>query len=226
MYNSSYDPENIDKIVNEFEANNLKVDYNVMSYDIYEDANNGIVVAIPAGQPFEYYAAANYFYTDMTGYPQGYYFSLRFEGIHDYLANQTIESTADILVNNINEGMGGPVGGFYMDQDYSYSQMLDNTSSIAYIMLIGNNAFINADNITVAAVLYITLLQNEETAFYSIAELYVPIEAFTYATTYGIDCVNNYDLIPDYCDYFESYMEIICGAHLTTFANKQGYTQR
>lgn len=226
MYNSSYDPGNIDKIVNEFEANKLHVDYNVMSYDIYEDANNGIIVAIPEGQPFKYDEASNFFYTDMTGFPQGYYFSLRFEGMHDYFGNQSIETTADYLITKINNGMGGPVGGFYIEPDYTYSRQIDKESSIAYIMLIGNNAFTNADGINVAAVLYITLLQNQETAFYSITELYVPVEAFTYATTYGIDCANNYDLIPDYCDYFESYMQMICGAHLITFANKQSYSQR
>ncbi|HEY9114972.1 MAG TPA: serine protease [Bacteroidales bacterium] len=226
MYESSYDPENIDKIVDEFEANNLHVDYNVMSYDVYEDANNGIVVAIPEGQVFNYDEATNIFYTDMTGFPQGYYFSLRFEGIHDDFSNQNIETTADYLITNLNDGMGGPVGGFSIEPDYTYSQKIDKTSSIAYIMLIGNNAFTNADGIDLAAVLYITLLQNEITAFYSITELYVPVEAFTYATSYGIDCINNYDIIPDYCDYFESYMQMICGAHLTTFANKQGYSQR
>ena len=226
MYNSSYDPGNIDKIVDEFEANNLHVDYNVMSYDIYEDAYSGIVVAIPEGQTFAYDDANGIFYTDMTDYPQGYYYSLRFEGIKGDFANQTIEGTANILMENLNNTLGGATNGFYLDQDYSYTTWLDQYSGIAYIMLVGNNQFVNADGINVASILYITLLQDQTQAFYSIAELIVPVDALNYAMTTGIDCINNYSSSPEYCDYFESYMEIMCAAHLTTFANKQGYTQR
>jgi len=226
MYNTSYDPGNIDKIVDEFEASNLHVDYNVMSYDIYEDANSGIVVAIPEGQTFAYDDASGIFYTDMTGYPQGYYYSLRFEGIKGDFANETIESTANILMENLNTSLGGATNGFYLDQDYSYTTQVDQSSKIAYILLVGNNQFVNADGINVASVLYITLLQDTKQAFYSIAELIVPVDALNYAMNTGIDCVNNYQISPEYCDYFESYMEIMCAAHLTTFANKQSYTQR
>lgn len=226
MYNSSYNPGNIDKIVDEFEASNLHVDYNVMSYDIYEDAYSGIVVAIPEGQPFEYDEASNLFYTDMADYPQGYYYSLKFEGIKGDFSNETIENTAYILMENLNTSLGGATNGFYLEQDYSYTTQLDQNSSIAYIMLIGNNPFVNVSGENVASVLYITLLQDRLQAFYSIAELIVPVDALNYAMNTGIDCVNSYNLSPEYCDYFESYMEIMCAAHLTTFANKQGYGQR
>jgi len=223
LYNTSYNPENIAKLVNEFQATRLYLDYNIMSYDIYEDANNGIVVAIPSGLNFLYDDTNGYFYTDMTSLPQGYYYSLRFQGIKGDFGSQTIEQTAIELVSIVNAGIGVASNGFNTDLDYTYSTKLDDNSSIAYIALIGNSPFINADGISVVEVLYITLLQDNEKAFYSIAELVVPVEAFTYATSYGIDCVNNYNLSPEYCDYFESYSKIMCGAHLTTFANKQGY---
>jgi hypothetical protein len=226
MYSSSFDPGNIDKIVNEFQENRLILDYNVMSYDIYEDANNGIVVAIPEGQKFAYDDASGIFYTDMTGFPQGYYFSLRFEGIKGDFGSQTIEETGNFLIANINTSQGGTVNGFKLDQDYSYTTQVDKNCSIAYIMLVGNSQFVNADGINVAKVLYITLLQDEQKAFYSIAELIVPIDAFSYALANGLDCVKNYNASSDYCDYFESYAIIMCGAHLTTFANKQSYSQK
>lgn len=226
MYSSSYDPGNIDKIINEFQENKLYLDYDVMSYDIYEDANNGIVVAIPEGQLFAYDDTYRIFYTDMTGFPQGYYFSLRFEGIKGNFSYQTIEQTSIELVNNISISQGGLTGGFTPDMDYTYTNRIDNTSSIAYIGLIGNNPYPNVDNTMVVKVLYITLLQDEEKAFYSIAELIVPVEAYSYAMNSGIDCVNNYSLSPDYCDYFESYSQIMCGAHLTTFANKQALSRK
>lgn len=226
MYNTSYDPENIDKIIDEFESSNLHVDYSVMSFDIYEDANSGIVVAIPEGQTFVYDDANDIFITDMTGYPQGYYYSLSFEGIKGDFTYETIENTANILMENLNNSLGAATNGFYLDQEYSYTTQLDQNSKIAYIMLIGNNQFINADNIAVASILYITLLQDKSQAFYSMANLIVPVDALNYAMNTGIDCVDNYDDSAEYCDYFESYMEIMCAAHLTTFANKQGYTQR
>jgi len=226
MYSSSYDPGNIDKIINEFQENKLYLDYDVMSYDIYEDANNGIVVAIPEGQLFAYDDTYRIFYTDMTGFPQGYYFSLKFEGIKGNFSYQTIEQTSIELLNNISISQGGLTGGFTPDLDYTYTNRIDNTSSIAYIGLIGNNPYPNVDNTMVVKVLYITLLQDEEKAFYSIAELIVPVEASSYAMNSGIDCVNNYSLSPDYCDYFESYSQIMCGAHLTTFANKQALSRK
>jgi hypothetical protein len=129
-------------------------------------------------------------------------------------------------VNNISISQGGVTGGFTPEMDYTYTTRIDNNSSIAYIGLVGNNPYPNVDNIMVMKVLYITLLQDEDKAFYSIAELIVPVEAFTYALNSGIDCVNNYSLSPDYCDYFESYSKIMCGAHLTTFANKQALSGR
>jgi len=223
LYSTSYNPENIDKLVNEFQENKLFLDYNVMNFDIYEDANNGIVVAIPSGLNFLYDDASGYFYTDMSSLPQGYYYSLRFEGIKGNFGMQTIEQTAIELVNNVNIGLGVASNGFTPDLDYTYSTKIDDNSNIAYIGLIGNSPFVNSAGISVVEVLYITLLQDNEKAFYSIAELVVPVEAFTYATSYGIDCVKNHNLSPEYCDYFESYSKIMCGAHLTTFANKQGY---
>lgn len=226
LYQTSYDPGNIDKLVKEFEDNKLLLDYKRMSYDIYEDANNGIVVAIPAGQPFVYYDEGNYFYTDMTGFPQGYYYSLRFEGIKGDFSSQTIEQTAIELVDKINTSMGGLTNGFSPEPDYTYTTRVDEYSSIAYIGLVGNSQFLNKDGIAVVEILYITLLQDEEGAFYCLAELVVPVETFAYALTYGIDCVNNYTISPDVCDYFESYAKIMCGAHLTTFANKQSYTRK
>ena len=220
---TSYNPENIEKLVKEFQDIRLFLDYNTMSYDIYEDANNGIVVAIPSGLNFIYDDTYDYFYTDMSSLPQGYYYSLRFQGIKGNFGLQTIEQTAVELVSMVNTGLGVASNGFKPDLDYTYSTKLDDNSSIAYIALTGNSAFINADGISVMEILYITLLQDNEKAFYSIAELVVPVEAFTYATSYGMDCINNYNSSPDYCDYFESYSKIMYGAHLTTFANKRGY---
>ncbi|MDZ7607156.1 MAG: serine protease [Cyclobacteriaceae bacterium] len=222
LFNSSYDPGNISKIVNEFQANRLFLDYNLMSYDIYEDANNGIVVAIPEDQPFDYDDNYGIFYTDLTNFPQGYYYSLRFEGIKGDFGSQTIEQTAMDLVANLTESLGGASNGFTPEPDYTYSTTIDDSRSIAHIGLVGNSAFINTDNISVVKILYITLLQDADGAFYSIAELVIPVEVYTNAITYGIDCINNYDQSPEYCDFFESYSKIMCGAHLTTFANKQG----
>jgi hypothetical protein len=223
LYSTSYNPENIEKLVNEFQTSKLFLDYNIMSYDIYEDANNGIVVAVPSGLNFLYDDTYGYFYTDMTSLPQGYYYSLRFQGIKGDFGSQSIDQTAMELVSIVNTGMGAVTNGFTVDSEYTYSTQIDNHSSIAYIVLIGNSPFLNADGISVVEVLYMTLLQDSEKAFYSIAELVVPVETYNYATSYGIDCINNYDSSADYCDYFESYSKIMCGAHLTTFANKQGY---
>lgn len=226
LYNTSYDPENIDKIVDEFEQNRLLLDYDQMSYDIYEDANNGIVVAVPEGQPFAYNDVTNIFYADLTNFPQSYYYSLRFEGIKGDFGAFSIDETANQLISNLNTSMGGPSNGYKIDPEYSYTTTIDNNSSIAYIMLIGNSQFINSAGIEVVSVLYITLLKDDQKAFYSIAELVVPVATFTYAVTYGLDCVNSYNLSADYCDYFESYTQIMCAAHLTTFANKQSISNK
>jgi hypothetical protein len=90
--------------------------------------------------------------------------------------------------------------------------------------MVGNNQYLNTAGIAVVSALYITLLKDDEKAFYSIAELVIPVAAFSYAADYGIDCINNYNFTKDYCDFFESYAQIMCAAHLTTFANKQSIT--
>jgi len=226
LYESSYDPENIDKIFDELEQYRLQIEHNHMSYDIYEDANNGIVVAIPQGLPFQYNAVNNVFYTDMTTFPQGYYFSLRFQGIRGDFGAYSIDETANQLIANLNASLGTLSNGYRVDPEYSYSTMIDNNSGIANILLIGNNQYINSAGIAVVSELYITLLKDDQKAFYSIAELVLPVVSFSYAITYGIDCVNNYNQIKDYCDYFESYTQIMCAAHLTTFANKQTKSQK
>ncbi len=226
LYDSSYDPGNIDKIVNEFQQYRLQIDYNHMSFDIYEDANNGIVVAIPKDLPFEYNEDNRIFYTDMTSFPQGYYFSLRFEGIKGDFNAFSIDETANQLAINLNTTLGTASNGYRVDPEYSYSTKFDDSSGIAYILMVGNSQYLNTSGIAVVSALYITLLKDDEKAFYSIAELVIPVAAFTYAITYGIDCINNYNLTKDYCDYFESYAQIMCAAHLTTFANKQSMNNK
>lgn len=102
-----------------------------MSYDIYEDANNGIVVAVPEGQPFAFNDVANIFYTDLTNFPQGYYFSLRFEGIKGDFGSYSIDETANQLISNLNIRLGGPSNGYKIAPEYSYTTTIDNNSSIA-----------------------------------------------------------------------------------------------
>ena len=113
------------------------------------------------------------------------------------------------------------MGGFTLDEDYTYSVDVDDDKSIVYMLTQSNIPIPNADGTNGVFILYITLLIDSQKAFYSIAVLNTPVEVIEYASTNGINCIDNYDANPELCDYFESYMQLMCAVHLTTFPNKQ-----
>lgn len=221
MYETAYDAENISEFVDEFESMNLHVDYNMLEFDIYEDANNGIILALPAGHELQYSEPDNMFFANLTEFPQAAYFSLLFEGAKEQGGIVNKEELIVTLLGNLNLALGQNVGGFTLDEDYTYSVDVDDDRSIVYMLLQSNMTMLNADGTNGTFFLYITLLIDSNKAFYSIAVLNTPVEVLNYASTNGIDCANYYDNNPELCDYFESYMQLMCAVHLTTFANKQ-----
>jgi hypothetical protein len=226
MYQTTYDPENISMFVQEFQDMNLNVDYSVLAFDIYEDATNGIVLAVPEGQELTYDEMNDVFMVDLTDFPQSPYFAMLFEGSKEPADINNKDETIATLLENINIALGTNVGGFTLDEDYSYGTDVDEERSIYWLLLQGNQYVLNDDGTNGAIFLYITLLLDKEKAFYSLAVLNTPVEVLEYASTTGINCVDYYDNTPEFCDYFESYIQLMSAVHLTTYANKKVVSNR
>lgn len=221
MYYSAYDPDNMLMFMSEFVDYNLSIDYEVLRYDIYEDINNGIVIAVPEFQDIYYNDADELFEVDLSDYSAGEYFGLVYGGIKDDFRGVQATTVVDEIVQEIDLALGAAVGGFKVDEDYSYNIQIDENNSISWLMMGGNQAIVDDFGTMTTMVLYMTIIIGEKQAFYSIASIIGPVQMLNEAMTTGIDCINYYEYYPEYCDYFESLMHVMGAAHLTTMANKQ-----
>jgi hypothetical protein len=222
MYESSFDPENLDYFAEEFEENNIFIDYSTLRFDIYEDVINGIVVALPEASQLVYQPESGSYVVDMSDYNLHQYFMLEYVGVHDTEATFSDIDDAIALVDDIIESSyGTTVGGFTFDDDYSYTLTDDDQSQVAYLLLQGNNNYFDDAGAESSLMVYLTVLLQDSKVFYSIATISMPVDALSEAMSTGIDCVDYYDSNSDECDYFEMLMRVVASTHLTTFANKQ-----
>ncbi|MCF8379089.1 MAG: serine protease [Bacteroidales bacterium] len=219
MYNSTLDPENLQYFVNDFTENNLYLNYNQLNFDIYEDALQGIILAVPAGSPLIYDQTNGIFQADLSKLPLGSYFALEFTGLAGDKFYSDVDMAVDDLLNLIDQAYGASVGGFQEDEDYSYSFQVDENRQMAYILFTGNNLLTNSDGSQMDVNMYLTVLLDDSKVFYTLSTIYIPVYDLGDAVTYGIDCVNYYNENAEYCDYFELLMHVIASTHLTTFAN-------
>jgi hypothetical protein len=220
MYNSSVDPENLSYFQEELKENNIQIDYDQLEFDIYEDVENDVIIAVPEGAGLLYDETNQLFQTDLSYHELGGYFALEFTGLTGDMVYDDIDVAVDDLLNLINQAYGPLVNGFYEDVDYSYVLEIDESREIAYILFSGNNFFINDVGTQLDFKIYMTVLLDDSKVFYTLSTIYLPVYELGDAFTYGIDCVNNYNEVSaEYCDYFELLMHVIASSHLTTFAN-------
>lgn len=222
MYETSFDPDNLDYFANEYEQNNIHIDYNELRFDIYEDVNNGIVVALPEESQLVYRPESGSYVVDLSNYNLSQFFVLEYVGLHDTEANLSDINDAITLVQSILEiSYGDAVGGFTADENYSYTLTDDDGSQMAYLLYQGNENYNEDDGTESSLVVYLTVLLQDSKVFYSIATISMPVTELSEAMSTGIDCVDYYDENSEACDYFEMLMRVVASTHLTTFANKQ-----
>ncbi|HZK08508.1 MAG TPA: serine protease [Bacteroidales bacterium] len=222
MYETSFDPDNLDYFAEEFETNNIHIDYSTLRFDIYEDVINGIVVALPEESQLVFQSESDSYVVDMSNYNLSQYFMLEYVGVHNTEAVLSDIDDAIALVDDIIESSYGQVvGGFTIDDDYSYTLTAADQSEVAYLFYQGNDNYYDEYGNEYSLVVYLTILLQDSKVFYSIATISMPVLQLSISMSTGIDCVDYYDMNSEECDYFEMLMRVVAATHLTTFANKR-----
>ena len=215
MVETSDDPVNLLKFATELEDLKVSLDYENMRFDIYEDINYGVVLAVPEGKELTYDNTSGFFVTNFNANSM---VGLMYYGaISDNSYTDFEEVTVEVQnwVNTYITTYYG-ISGFTTDTDYSYWLEFEGGRKIAWISMMGNEALYAADGSSNVLGLYLTLLMSNEKTFLAISSYFIPVELLQYTSEYGIDCVN--PIYQEQCEYFESLIKVFCAAHLTTFA--------
>lgn len=212
MKRTSIDPENMESLSLEFKEGNLNIDYDVLDFDIYEDANNGFAIAIPAGMELTYDNEQDVFSVDLTNFLEGQYFDLFY-----YLTEHDGNPVNDI-VNDVKSEFSGEVGGLTLDEKYTKANKINDSWTADYRLFTGDESYVDEELGEVGTFFYLNVIHNDKVAFYSLAIAYIPTSRADVNKAFdnGIDCVNYYDDNATSCDFFESFMQIIASAHLST----------
>lgn len=215
MHRSAVDPENMESFASDFSEGNVHIDYDVLNFDIYQEIDNGFMLALPEGTDLTYDSEYGLFSVDLTNFPDGNYFDLFY-----YMVENNGDPVQEVI-DEISEGFKNDVKGLTPDARYTKSQVINSEWREDYRLLTGNETYDEPGLGTVSATFYLNVISNDKVAFYSLAVCYLPVERkdIQEAVETGIDCINNYDENAESCDYFESLMQIIASVHLTTVAS-------
>jgi hypothetical protein len=215
MVETSEDPDNLLMFAGELESFNISIDYEKMRFDIYEDINNGVILAVPEGKDLYYDPAGGYFavrHAENSLVGLMYYGSL---DDYSYTDFQSLTGEVQDWVNTYIALLYG-VSGFETDEDYSYWLEYPGGRKISWISMMSNDPVWAMDGSAYVVGLYITLLMTDEKSLMALSSYLIPVSLLEYTAVYGIDCVNPVFL--EQCEYFESMVKVFCAAHLTTFA--------
>jgi hypothetical protein len=214
MAETSEDPNSLYTISDYVEAFNVKLDYEDLRFDIYEDVNYGVVLAVPKGEDFLYDTATGYFKVDYESNPN---VDLIYMGVAgDYSQTDFQEAINNILISVpplIQDEWA--VENFTVDYDFSHQVELEGGRKIANILMVSEDFDDPQFGGNSKVYLYITLLMSNDKAFMAVASFCMSDEKLNSAMQNGLDCLN---YTSEDCDYFDSLIKVFCAAHLTTFA--------
>lgn len=220
MYNSSFETENLDYFIENLEAANLQVDVDFIPFDLYEDMNNGVTIAVPEGSRLVYHPESGSFSADLSNYALSEYFSLEYYGFEDeYNEIEDVDMAADMLLDQIDKTIGADYGGFYEDEEFSFSLDMGKDAEVVYILYHSLNSKYEAfDEDYHAMRIYFTILKRGNNYFYSMCTISLPVEKLNDVIQSGLDCVDEYDSYPEACEFFEGYIRVQAAAQFTTFS--------
>lgn len=221
MVNTAIDKNNLYGFASEFSEMKIFFDYdgNGFDFDIYEDVNNGFVLAIPVGTTLSYDNELKMFSADLPEVEDAKYFHLFF-GMEKHNGDPVNE-----LIIGFEEALGKQAQGLSRDPDYNRSYLLTNEWHADYFVLQGNAPY-KVEEISEAEVLpnlFFSVISNDEAAFYSIALCFVPTDRLDIVNAFqnGVDCVNNYNGNTDCCNYFGWFFHMISASQLTSLSSYQ-----
>jgi len=214
MAETSDDPATLYSITDYIESFNVKLDYDYLRFDIFEDINYGVILAVPEAEYFYYDEENGYFQVD---YSENLNVDLFYMGVTgDYsqtdfqqMIGQVLEIVPPIIQNQ------WAVEGFTINEEFSTWREIDQYRKIANILMVSEDFEDGEFGGLSKVYLYLTILMSHDKSFMSVASFCMSDEQLSNAATNGVDCLN---YTSDDCDYFESLIKVFCAAHLTTFA--------
>lgn len=215
MVSTAIDAQNLNGFANEFAEMNIHLDYESsdFDFDIYEDINNGFVVAIPAGTQLTYDGDLKLLAADLSAYEGGKYFALL------YLFDEHQGDPVSEFVTFSKLAFGQGLTELTVDPNYSKSFMLDDVWRADYLALSGEGFYEVEGLGNVIPTVFASILSNQTSAFYSFAVCYVPADRQDIVSSFqnGINCVEQAE-ISEACDYFAWMFHMIAASHLTTLS--------
>lgn len=222
MVSTAIDQENLYMFATEFDQQKIFFDYNSndFDFDIYEDVNNGFVIAIPVGTTLTYDQSLNMFSAALPlDDDDAGYFNL-FYGMETHDGNPVGE-----IISGFDEAFGKMTDGLTRDPVYNKSHPLGSGWKADYFVLQGNKPYkLNeTDEAEVLPIMFFCLISNQEEVFYSVALCFVPTdrEELVQAFDTGVDCIQSYDQNVPCCDYFAWFFHVIAASQLTSLSTVQ-----
>jgi hypothetical protein len=214
MAETSDDPEKLYSITDYIESFNVKLGYEYLRFDIYEDVNHGVIMAVPEGEEVYYDSDQEIFQVDYSENPNVDLFYL---GWSDDFSNTDFEQLIAVVLESVPPMIQDEwdVQQFSIDQEFSNWTQIDENRKIAHILMISED-FDDPEFGGLSRVyLYLTILMSYDKTFMGVASFSMSDAILGNATANGVDC-ENYS--SDECDYFENMIKVFGAAHLTTFA--------
>ncbi len=216
MAETSESPDELYTISDFVEAFNVRLDYDDLRFDIYEDIFHGVIIAAPEGKEL--------YYDDETGILQVDYsmnnnvdlFYLGWAGDNTQTDFELFQQEVINYITPYIENLWG-VSKFKVNQEFSYWMEMENDRKIANILLdseyFEDPEFGGLSNVY----LYITVLMSNDKSFISVASFVMSDEQLKNADQFGLNCLGQGDENTN-CAYFNSLVKVFSAAHLSTFA--------
>jgi hypothetical protein len=218
MVETSDDPENLMKFADELEEDiKVTLDYESMRFNIFEDINNGVVLAVPVEQQLIYSDEEEAFQV-ISDIDDG--MNIYHIGVKDDFSETDFEELLETVGDMINTNFAGRYGlsGFTIDEEYSYTLDFGPDRKIAWVLSAANEGITGADGLTYVVYVYMTVLMSSEKTFMSVATIPIPAEFVVLtATLGGLDC-NSPGMYAQQCEYMAKVFKTFSATHLTTFA--------
>lgn len=218
MVETSDDPENLMKFAEELEGDiKITLDYEGMRFNIFEDINNGVVLAVPVEQELIYSMEEEAFQvvSDIDDGMNIYHIGIK-NDFSETDFDELLVTVGELINTNFAERYG--LSGFTIDEEYSYTLDFGPDRKIAWVLSAANEGITGQDGLTYVVYVYMTVLMSSEKTFMSVATIPIPAEFIVLtATLGGLDC-NNPGMYAQQCEYMAKVFKTFSATHLTTFA--------
>jgi hypothetical protein len=218
MMETSDDAENLSKFAGELESIfKVNLDYEAMSFNIFEDINNGVILAVPEEQNLVYTEEDEVFEV-ISDDDDG--ISITHFGIKDDFSETDFDEILTTLGDLINTDLAESfeISGFTIDNEYSYSLDFGSDRKVAWILSTSNESYTDEDGLTYEIYVYMTVLMGSDKTFISMASIPVPTEFIELAGEIEqINC-NDPGEYSQYCEFMAKVFKTFSATHLTTFA--------